>query len=316
VTGLEIRPFRLEDADEAYALLAEHQRELFGEPEITRGMFSNLLAIADASYSAATPAGFAGSAGRRGDGINVLVRKSERRRGIGTQLLRRIEAEAESEVLRLVAVTLEPAAAPFCRASGYEKAWEAWLMGTDLEPEPPTAAWPEGVAVRTFRAEDARAVKELLDEAYAEEPYYHPLSFEDWQTFMLGDPSYEAEVWFLAIAGDRIVGAALNWKEGYVKDLVVHPEWRGRGLGKALMLQTFEQFARRGVRRITLKTDSINPTQAWRLYERLGMGTSERTKSSRSGASNGGLPTRLSQNAGTTTGDAEGSPSWRSFWGS
>jgi hypothetical protein len=38
------------------------------------------------------------------------------------------------------------------------------------------------------------------------------------------------------------------------------------------MLQAFGEFAGRGIRRITLKADSINPTQAWRLYERLGMG--------------------------------------------
>jgi ribosomal protein S18 acetylase RimI-like enzyme len=95
--------------------------------------------------------------------------------------------------------------------------------------------------------------------------------FDDWRAFMLGDPSYDPDVWFLAVAGDRVVGAALNWKGGYVKDLVVHPQWRGPGLGKALMLQTFREFARRGVPRVTLKTDSNNPTQAWRLYERLGM---------------------------------------------
>jgi ribosomal protein S18 acetylase RimI-like enzyme len=73
-----------------------------------------------------------------------------------------------------------------------------------------------------------------------------------------------------------MVGAVLNWQEGYVKDLAVHPHRRGRGLGKALMLQTFAEFARRGIPRVTLKTDSINPTQAWKLYARLGMET-ERT---------------------------------------
>jgi ribosomal protein S18 acetylase RimI-like enzyme len=125
--------------------------------------------------------------------------------------------------------------------------------------------------VRTFREDDAKAVKDLLDEAYAAEPGHNPLPFDDWCTFMLGDPSYDPEVWFLAVESERIVGAVLNWKEGYVKDLVVHPDRRGLGLGKALMHQTFGEFARRGIPRITLKTDSINPTQAWRLYERLGM---------------------------------------------
>jgi ribosomal protein S18 acetylase RimI-like enzyme len=88
---------------------------------------------------------------------------------------------------------------------------------------------------------------------------------------MLEDPSFEPQAWFLAEANGRLVGAALNWKEGYVKDLVVHPDWRRRGLGRALMEQTFAEFARRGIERVTLKTDSINPTEAWRLYERLGM---------------------------------------------
>jgi ribosomal protein S18 acetylase RimI-like enzyme len=271
VADAEIRPFRPEDVDPAYELLAEHQRELFGESELTHGMFTNLIAIADASYSAETAAGFVGSSHIRADGIDVLVRKSDRRRGIGTRLLHTIEERATGDVLRLTGVTLEPAAAPFCVANGYEKAWDYWLMGVDLEPEQPAPVWAEGVSVRTFREDDAKAVKDLLDGAYAAEPGHNPLPFDDWCTFMLGDPSYDPEVWFLAVESERIVGAVLNWKEGYVKDLVVHPDRRGLGLGKALMHQTFGEFARRGIPRITLKTDSINPTQAWRLYERLGM---------------------------------------------
>jgi mycothiol synthase len=271
VADLEVREFRREDADPAYGLLAECETELFGESEITRGMFSNLLTISDASYTAQTAAGFAGSAHRRAEGVEILVRKSERRRGIGSRLLRAVEEGTDTDLLRLGAVGQEPAAAPFCLANGYEKAWEVWLMGVDLEGDQPAPVWPEGVSVRTFREEDGPVVKELLDVAYAEEPHHTPLPYEHWRTFMLGDPSFEADVWFLAEADDRIVGAVLNWKEGYVKDLVVHPDWRGRGLGKGLMLQTFGEFARRGIPRITLKTDSINPTHAWRLYERLGM---------------------------------------------
>ena len=88
---------------------------------------------------------------------------------------------------------------------------------------------------------------------------------------MFEDPMFDANVWFLAVHDGTIVAAALNWDEGYVKDLVVRPDWRGRGLGKALMYQTFGEFKRRGLPRVTLKTDSNNPTDAWRLYERVGM---------------------------------------------
>jgi ribosomal protein S18 acetylase RimI-like enzyme len=37
------------------------------------------------------------------------------------------------------------------------------------------------------------------------------------------------------------------------------------------MRQTFRAFRDRGVPRATLKVVSNNPTQAWRLYEGLGM---------------------------------------------
>jgi ribosomal protein S18 acetylase RimI-like enzyme len=37
------------------------------------------------------------------------------------------------------------------------------------------------------------------------------------------------------------------------------------------MYRTFGEFKRRGLARVTLKTDSNNPTNAWRLYERVGM---------------------------------------------
>jgi ribosomal protein S18 acetylase RimI-like enzyme len=148
--------------------------------------------------------------------------------------------------------------------------------GIDLPPEIPAPAWPEGVEVRTFREEDAHEVKDLLDLAYKEEFHHTAAAFENWRRFMLEDPMFDPEAWFLAVAEGQIVAAALNWDEGYVKDLVVHPDWRGRGLGKALMLQTFGEFSRRGLTRVTLKTDSNNPTGAWRLYERVGMKT-ERT---------------------------------------
>jgi ribosomal protein S18 acetylase RimI-like enzyme len=146
-------------------------------------------------------------------------------------------------------------------------------MGIDLPDDIPEPEWPEGVSVRTYGGEEAEAreIKDLLDLAYADEFHHHPATFENWSRFMFEDPMFDAGVWFLAVADGTIVGAALNWDEGYIKDLVVHPDWRGRGLGKALVYQTFGEFKRRGLPRVTLKTDSNNPTDAWRLYERVGM---------------------------------------------
>jgi mycothiol synthase len=270
VADVLIRPLEPGDIGAAYALLSEWQAEV-GEAVLTLGMFSNLQQIAACAFVAETEDGVVGHAHMRADDINVLVHGPERRRGIGTSLVRACEARADGNVVSLFGVATEAAAAPFAAAMGYSKVWEVWLMGVDLPERPDAPAWPDGTSVRTFADDDAPAVKDLLDTAYAEEPGHVPLPYEDWRTFMLGDPSFDAEAWFLAFEGDRLVGAVLNWKEGYVKDLVVHPDRRGRGLGKALMLQAFAEFARRGIPRLTLKTDSINPTDAWRLYEGLGM---------------------------------------------
>ena len=149
-------------------------------------------------------------------------------------------------------------------------------MAIELWREPPPPRWPEGASVRTYDpARDARAVHRLLEEAFAGS--HEPISaFEDWRAWMTGDPSFEPAVWFLAETGGGLAGIALCWKEGFVKDLAVHPAWRRRGLGEALLRQAFGEFFRRGVRVVALKADSGNPTGAIRLYERVGMSVDRR----------------------------------------
>jgi mycothiol synthase len=236
-------------------------------------MYDTILASADGSFVAEVDGRIVGEADASGGWIDVGVEPSVRRRGIGTALLQAAEGTATAKPTLLMALQSDAPGAAFAQANGYEKAWEVWLMGIDLPEAIPEPEWPEGVSVRTYGGEEAEAreIKELLDLAYAEEFHHQPATFESWSRFMFEDPMFDAEVWFLAVAEGKIVGAALNWDEGYIKDLVVHPDWRGRGLGKALVYQTFGEFKRRELPRVTLKTDSNNPTDAWRLYERAGM---------------------------------------------
>jgi mycothiol synthase len=278
VAEFTIRPARPEDADAIFKLYAEWQKSNYGQVEIGREMYATVLASADGAFVAETEGRIVGEADASGGWIDVGVDPSVRRRGIGTALLRAAEEAATAEPTLLMALQSDPPGAAFARANGYEKAWEVWLMGIDLPAEIPEPQWPDGITVRIYSGEEAEAreIKDLLDLAYAEEFHHKPATFENWSRFMFEDPMFDREVWFVAVAEDKIVAAALNWDEGYVKDLVVHPEWRGRGLGQALMYETFGAFKRRGLPRVTLKTDSNNPTDAWRLYERVGM-AKERT---------------------------------------
>lgn len=59
--------------------------------------------------------------------------------------------------------------------------------------------------------------------------------------------------------------------------LGVRPAWRGRGLGRALLVHAFGDFHRRGERRVGLGVDSENATGATRLYESVGMHVDQET---------------------------------------
>jgi ribosomal protein S18 acetylase RimI-like enzyme len=272
VADVEIREARDADLEDVYAIVAENRVRAFGgvegfELEHMRNLWPRLRS----NWVAVEGVRLVGAAALTRYGVEVDVAYGARRRGIGTALLRRAEEAHGTGTLRADAVTLEPAAAPFLRANGFEKAFEYWLMGIELPGNVPEPVWPDGLRVRPFRPEEARELWSLLDVAYVDEEDPFP-PFDDWSGFMLGDPSFEPESWFLVEAADgRLVAAALNWTDAYVKDLAVHPKWRRRGLGTALLRHTFRHFVGRGHDRVTLKTDSINPTQAWRLYERLGM---------------------------------------------
>jgi len=127
------------------------------------------------------------------------------------------------------------------------------------------------VSVRTYEPRDAETVHALLDEAYSSwDGHYVRLANADWVAWMTEDAEFDPTAWFLAESGDELLGCALHWTTGWLKDLAVRETERGRGLGTALLLHGFTEFARRGVPRIGLKVDAANPTGAIKLYERHG----------------------------------------------
>ncbi|HEX4197810.1 MAG TPA: GNAT family N-acetyltransferase [Caulobacteraceae bacterium] len=131
--------------------------------------------------------------------------------------------------------------------------------------------WPPGFSVRAFAPDDAAAVHRLMRIAYARGGGGVG-AFEDWWPGLRDDAEFDPDLCFLAVDGSgRIVGAAQCWTSAFIKDLVVHPDARQRGLGEALLLTAFAAFRRRGAAQVDLKVELDNPTGAVRLYRRLGM---------------------------------------------
>jgi ribosomal protein S18 acetylase RimI-like enzyme len=84
---------------------------------------------------------------------------------------------------------------------------------------------------------------------------------------------YNSDLWFLAIAGEEIVGTCLcfPYKEiGWIRQLAVAEPYRKHGLGSALLLRSFQAFKERGYKKVGLAVESTNGN-AYCLYEQVGM---------------------------------------------
>jgi mycothiol synthase len=146
-------------------------------------------------------------------------------------------------------------------------------MRIDVQLPPAAPTWPAGVSVRTaLPGKDDRTVYHLIQEAF-DRPGRTPQPFEDWQRFMLRADLFRPDLWFLAMAGDELVGACLAYpyaEQGWVRQLGVSPAWRRQGLGRALLLHAFSEFHRRGFGQVGLAVAADNP-QAVAFYQQIGM---------------------------------------------
>jgi ribosomal protein S18 acetylase RimI-like enzyme len=134
---------------------------------------------------------------------------------------------------------------------------------------PPTC--PTGYCLRTFAADDAPMVHRLLAVGYAQGGG-DVAAFEGWWPSLRDDDEFALDLCFLAV-NDRqdIVGVAQCWTSAFIKDLVVHPQARRRGIATSLLRNVFWEFRRRGAQHVDLKVRLDNPTGAIRLYKELGM---------------------------------------------
>jgi mycothiol synthase len=213
-----------------------------------------------------------------GEGLG-MVDPGWRGRGIGAWLVERIEELArlpgDPPVLEVSAPAGDQAYAELVERAGYRRGRSTWLMRLEMDGPPPLPNWPEGVVVRTFdRDTDARAVHRLVQDAFADIGNQPPRSFEFWVEVYVERSDFDPSLWFLATDGNEPVGVNLAQSGplgGYVAQLAVRRDHRGRGLGLALLRHGFGELHRRGVREVYLHVDSENRTGATRLYEHAGM---------------------------------------------
>ena len=213
------------------------------------------------------------------------VKPSHWGRGIGTYLAgavehRAIEKAGGPAVVRQWVDAADETAVALFEGRGYTFVRRFWRMDVPLDNEPEAPAEIPGVSIRPFeKGRDERTAHEVLENAFAAHWGFTPKSFEQAAQARWDAEWFRADLSLVAEVDGRMVGVSINGQrleDGYVEDLGVLPESRGRGIAEALLRTSFRMFHEVGMRRASLNVDSDNSTGAMRLYERVGMQTGTR----------------------------------------
>jgi mycothiol synthase len=165
---------------------------------------------------------------------------------------------------------------------GYQHIRSLYHMLIEMDEPLPEPQFPEGIHIRTYTPEkDAEAVYRANSDAFRDHFGFMEQPFEEglrkfrhnWE-----EGNCDSSLMFLAMDGDEIAGVSLcrplsyyDPERGWVGSLGVRRPWRKRGLGLALLRYSFNEFYRRGKRKVGLGVDAQNLTGALRLYENAGM---------------------------------------------
>lgn len=213
----------------------------------------------------------------------VTVHPRWRRQGIGRRLLSGVADLAASWGIVDLALPVVPrveGAVALARAAGAQLARYWWEMVWMSRKPPPRPQPPPGIILRTFNpASDRERWIELDAVAFDGHWGAAPLTLADVDAIMRRPGFAPAGLWFAEDHG-KLVGQALACvlpaspqdrlgPVGRIEDVAVLPAYRGRGVGRALVLAVMGYLWERGCRVTELTVDTEN-VGARRLYDELG----------------------------------------------
>jgi mycothiol synthase len=160
-------------------------------------------------------------------------------------------------------------------AAGYSEVRRLLRMRRGL-PARGTAEYPVGMALQSFvPGKDEDAWLALNNAAFAGHPENGALDHNDLQQ-RRALPWFDREGFLLAWDGGRLVGSC--WTKmhddgtGEIYIIAVHPEARGRGLGRALLMSGMDYLHRKRKAASVLLFVEADNDEALSLYELAGFG--------------------------------------------
>ncbi|HUC59826.1 MAG TPA: mycothiol synthase [Streptosporangiaceae bacterium] len=221
----------------------------------------------------------------QGPSAELVVQPQFRGHGLGLELLRAVEAEANGGKLRLWAHGDLPGAAGLARRAGFERIRALWQMRRSLQTRIGRPQFADGITVRTFvPGQDEEAWTALNRRAFVGHPEQGTWTRADLD-LREREPWFDKDGFFLAERDGKLAG--FHWTKihgedqgqdadghhhepiGEVYVVGVDPDERGTGLGRALTLAGLRYLRSRGLFQVMLYVDETN-TAAIGLYESLG----------------------------------------------
>ncbi|MEJ3744688.1 GNAT family N-acetyltransferase [Actinomycetes bacterium KLBMP 9797] len=169
---------------------------------------------------------------------------------------------------------LTPAAERLFASRGLRRVFAEDVMRFDLVgSEPPAIAFPPGVRLDAWSSETAGRFFAVYEAAFRDRPGFPGWPAERWVAWTAGDDEFRPQWSVLAVDGDADAGF-VTCADGWIVQVGVRPEWRGRGLGAALVAEALRRMRDAGAGTALLDVNVNNPAGA--LYTRLGFTTVSR----------------------------------------
>lgn len=136
------------------------------------------------------------------------------------------------------------------------------------------APLPAGITLRPFDIETARLCRDLMNRVYRG-GFGDPWQFDEWWTWVTTDADYSADLMYVSMSDGAVVGFCHCWTGAFIKDIVVDPAVRGRGVAGALLTMALLACQALEAPYVDLKTD-VDNVKAQSVYRRLGFEVVER----------------------------------------